>query len=381
MTATGLAETGGPGRPEIEAALLVLQRMGLSPADLMAEPSARPQVPTFAEYVPVVAAAVTAGTRRAYGSYWNRIIEQWGDRRLDEPTPSEIRHLMTHVRTHVVARRNARGGRSAAEHLIAALRCLYRHAQDDGIITEAGNPARKVAKPRRLPSTRRAVPDTRLAEINQAAATTGNDPELDTLILRLHTETACRRGGALALRPDDLDPDQCLIRLREKGETMRWQPVSPTLMARLLQHADERRAPGDGPLLRYQDGQPITSRRYDHLWTRIGRHLAWVRTQQISTHWIRHTTLTWVERNFGYAIARAYAGHADAGGDNGATATYVRASLPEIATALSALTGEPHPLATPPAAHRAPQPPDQVLTEGDPLLAGRTEPHLAEVVR
>src|SRR5262249_36306661 len=43
--------------------------------------------------------------------------------------------------------------------------------------------------PRRLPSTRRAVPGTRLAQINQAAATTGNDPELDTLLLRVHTET------------------------------------------------------------------------------------------------------------------------------------------------------------------------------------------------
>jgi hypothetical protein len=31
----------------------------------------------------------------------------------------------------------------------------------------------------------------------------------------------------------------------------------------------------------------------------------------------------------GYAIARAYAGHTDTGGDNGATASYVRASLPE----------------------------------------------------
>jgi hypothetical protein len=41
--------------------------------------------------------------------------------------------------------------------------------------------------------------------------------------------------------------------------------------------------------------------RYDHLWTCIGRHLPWVATQQISTHWLRHTTLTWVERNFGYA--------------------------------------------------------------------------------
>ena len=84
-----------------------------------------------------------------------------------------------------------------------------------------------MAKPRRLPSTRRAVPGTRLAEINEAAATTGDDPELDTLLLRVHTETACRRGGALALRLTDLDPDQCLVLLREKGETVRWQPVSP----------------------------------------------------------------------------------------------------------------------------------------------------------
>jgi len=87
--------------------------------------------------------------------------------------------------------------------------------------------------------------------------------------------------------PDDLDPDQCLIRLREKGETVRWQPVSPTLMARLIEHGQERNAT-DGPLLRYADGRPVTSRRYDHLWVRIGRHLPWVATQGISTHWIRH---------------------------------------------------------------------------------------------
>ena len=123
------------------------------------------------------------------GSYWNRVIEHWGDRHLHEPTPSEIRQLMAYVKTHVVARRNARGGRSAEEHLVAALRCLYQRAVDDGLITEADNPARKVAKPHRLPTTRRAVPDTRLAEINQAAAATGDDPELDTLLLRLHTET------------------------------------------------------------------------------------------------------------------------------------------------------------------------------------------------
>jgi integrase len=223
------------------------------------------------------------------------VVEQWGSRRIDEPTPSEIRQLVQHVRASVVPRRNSRGGRSAAEHLIAALRCLYKHAEEDGLIAPADNPARKVEKPRRLPSTRRAVADKRLAEINHAAAATGDDPELDTLLLRLYTETACRRGGALALRPQDLDPEQYLIRLREKGETVRWQPVSPTLMAALLGHAGERHAPPDGQLLRYRNGRRITHRRYDHLWERLGRYLPWVRAQQISMHWIRHTTLTWVE--------------------------------------------------------------------------------------
>jgi integrase/recombinase XerC len=262
----------------VDAALLMLRQMGLSPDDLAAAPKDRAPVPTFAEYIPVVSAAVSAGTRRAYGSYWNRVLDHWGERRLDEPTPSEIRQLMSYVKTHVVARRNARGGRSAAEHLVAALRCLYKHAEDDGLITAGENPARKVDKPRRLPSTRRAVTDDRLAEICQAAADGGDDPELDTLLLRLHTETACRRGGALALRPDDLDSGQCLVQLREKGETVRWQPVSPTLMTRLTEHGDERNAPPGGQLLRYRNGRPVTYRRYDGLWARIGRALPWVRT-------------------------------------------------------------------------------------------------------
>ena len=76
----------------------------------------------------------------------------------------------------------------------------------------------------------------------------------------------------------------------------------------------------------------------------FGPNSPWVAAHGISTHWLRHTTLTWVERNFGYAVARAYAGHTDSNGHAGATATYVSASLPEIAAALAALTGEPHPL-------------------------------------
>jgi hypothetical protein len=119
-------------------------------------------------------------------------------------------------------------------------------------------------------------------------------------------------------------------------------------MRHLLAHWDER---GDGNprstqrLLRYRNRRAITYRRYDGLWVRIGQHLPCAATQGVSAHWLRHTIITWVERTFGYAVARAFAGHAEASGEAGSTVTYVKAELPEIAAAVAALTGEPHPLA------------------------------------
>ncbi|MEV6096175.1 hypothetical protein [Nocardia sp. NPDC051981] len=59
-------------------------------------------------------------------------------------------------------------------------------------------------------------------------------------------------------------------------------------------------------------------------------------------HWLRHTTLTWIERTFGFAVARAYAGHDGKAG--GTTATYVKSDVLEVAAALSILTAESHPL-------------------------------------
>ena len=54
------------------------------------------------------------------------------DRRIDEPRPSEIERLRAQIQAGVVVRANGRGGRSAAEHLVAALRCLYRRVVADG---------------------------------------------------------------------------------------------------------------------------------------------------------------------------------------------------------------------------------------------------------
>lgn len=330
---------------DLQVARLLLAKLGVSVEDLVGNvPRAATPMPTVRAYIAQVAGSVPPATLKAYGTYWRRIEEAWGDRLLDEPTPLEIHRLAEEIKARAVVRRNSRGGRTAAEHLVGALRCLYRHAVVDKLIVEADNPAIRVAKPRRLDSTRRALPDDRLAEINHTAGTTGNDPQLDLLLLRLHEESACRRGGALALTPRDLDVEQCLIQLSEKGGTVRWQPVSPTLMRHLVDHGTTRGAGIDDQLLRYRDGRPITARRYDYLWFRLGQQLPWVARQQVTTHWLRHTTLTWVERHFGYAVARAFAGHTGRS-DAGTTSTYVRADLGEVAAAVAALTGEDHPLA------------------------------------
>jgi hypothetical protein len=187
----------------LDAVRLLLSRIGITPDELIASGSLRPTAPTFAEYIPVVAAAVTTSSRCAYSSYWKRVVENWGTRQLDEPTPTEVKELAELVRANVVVRSNSRGGHSAVENFLTALRCPYNHAVA-GYLTEADNPARKVPKPRRSTSTRHAVADAGPAEINQVAATTGNDPALDTLLLRLHIETACRSAGAAAGRPRSL---------------------------------------------------------------------------------------------------------------------------------------------------------------------------------
>jgi len=343
--------TDDPDR--LATARQLLAQLGVTVADLQREQ--RPTAPTMAEYLPQVMAAAGPGARRTYGSYWVRMAEAWGDRPLDTIAASDIEVLQHQTVAAARFRRTSRGGRHAGEHVIAAARAVFNRAIADGLIEPGASPAHKVSKPRRLPNTRRALTAHELEQINLAARTSGNDVILDALLLRLHTETACRRGGALRLRLMDLDAERGLLLLREKGGTQRWQPISLDLATSLADHAACRGAvlPNDA-LLRFRHGGALTSRRYDHLWCRLGQQLPWVAAQGISTHWLRHTTLTWVERHFGHGIARAYAGHTDSVGP--ATTTYIKADLQAVATALAAMTGQPHPLATSPswadAAHR-----------------------------
>ena len=108
-TATGLPS-------DLAMIRLLMDRMGITAEDLheVIDAGPRTPVPTFADYIDRVADAVSPGTRKVYGSYWNRVRAVWGQRRLDEPTALEIAQLAEAVRAQAVVRRNSRGGRSAA---------------------------------------------------------------------------------------------------------------------------------------------------------------------------------------------------------------------------------------------------------------------------
>ena len=171
--------------------------MGLSPADLAGRPggqAARPRPsPSTSRSCPPRSATAT---RRAYGSYWNRVIDHWGSRGIGrahavgDPAADGLRQDPRRgpaQRPRRAQRRRAPGRRAALP--VQARR--GRRADQPRPTTRPGRwTSRAACRPPGGPS-----PDNRLAEINQAPATTGDDPELDTLLLRLHTETACFSRG------------------------------------------------------------------------------------------------------------------------------------------------------------------------------------------
>jgi hypothetical protein len=110
MTAPHIRQAGAA---EVDAARLLLSRLGVTAEELLTATPGRSPAPTFAAYVPIVSAAVGPGARRVYGSYWNRIVAKWGERRLDELAPSEIRQMLGRPRP-IPARRRA--GRRADAH-------------------------------------------------------------------------------------------------------------------------------------------------------------------------------------------------------------------------------------------------------------------------
>jgi integrase/recombinase XerC len=79
----------------------------------------------------------------------------------------------------------------------------------------------------------------------------------------------------------------------------------------------------------------MQAKRFETLWRRISKELPWVEEKGVSSHWIRHTTVTWIDRAFNSTMAQAFAGHTPAN----VTASYSTPTPEELAQAHAALTG------------------------------------------
>lgn len=305
-----------------------------------------PPMPTVAEYAERVSAATSDSTRRVYGRYWRALVDgypdaggtvaAYGDRPLSTIVPTDLEIGMRAAMTHGVRRSVSQGGQSAGEHYIAAARRLFASAVREGLLD--ASPAAQVAKPRRPPSPRQALSAEDVAELFRGAANGGNDPGLDVLLLRFHLETGARRGGAVDLTLADINAEAQMVRLREKFDRHRWQPVTTTLRDALLRHHAERSAgtAASDPVLRYRNGSPLTRRRYNTLFDRIGHAAA----TPVTAHVLRHTAITQVERVASYPVAARFAGHVL----SRPTDTYIHVTDRDVAEAVMAIWRSTHPL-------------------------------------
>lgn len=325
---------------------------------------------------------MTTNTRRTYLGYmqllahgdptltgpnglsWAGIGHMWAD----EVLPSHLEQALQVVDQRAVRRAKARAEqRAAAErsvrrtngdgaqyNAIGAWRRLFEVGIRDRHLAEGMNPASKLKKPKRKKGgARMALEDTLYQDMFTLLSSTGDDPELDELILRFLDITGARQEGVLNLRLQDIDRSECTVLLREKFETDIDQPVPDWFIEELLEFARRRGAVNRGDaVFRKRIGpgryKPIGRRRFNYVFCdRLQSSFTWADDMQVTAHTLRHHATTKVQRHAGSAVSTAFARHALVETND----IYTEASQREVAQAVVDLHGGDHPWL-----HRQPRP-------------------------
>ena len=292
-------------------------------------------------------------TYRTYNTHWKRLVTFAGEKfiyEIDEDFIENFADLaMKSAQEHgaaVAEKKKVRGlsapvstGARSHDLAIDAVSAVLGQALRKKYITS--NCAIGVKREGKQAGTRFALSRNQIEEIMNAAKSGGNDPVLDYLLLWTLSETAARKSGLIHAQLGDLFAEQKLLRLYEKGNRVRMQPITANLADALKMFAAYRGSvnPSD-PLFRYQPrggevGAPLSAKRFETLWSRLRLELPWAEKIGVSSHWIRHTTITWVDRASNPTIAQAFAGHTPAS----ITASYSKPGAQELANVLAMLTG------------------------------------------
>ena len=297
-------------------------------------------------------------TYRVYDTNWKRLEALFGQKDIADLKASDVVEVALLAEKECIEyweevnkSRELRGlplkeftGANRYNACLDAISVVFNKAVEQELIPANRThtiPRKEIDSPKRHGLTK-----IQVEELLETALSGGNDPILDHLILWTQLETAARMGGILKLQMRDLDTQRQSITLVEKRSKKREQPVTKELMESLIRFAKSRGAEQlSDSVFRFLPNKngvssPLSSKRFETLWKRMGKSLPWVSAQGISGHYLRHTVLTWVDRTSGHSVARAYAGHS--AGDT--TDSYTKVGFAEIVNAHSSITGSVHPL-------------------------------------
>ena len=304
-------------------------------------------------------------TYRTYETNWIRLEKLHGNLPINQLTEELALEFCSYAmrlakKTHAINAkcRKAKGltikeetGHHAYNRALDTLATIISYGLKKGVLTNS--PLSDIKRKAISEGDRHGLTPDQVEEILIVALRGGSDPELEYLMLWTIIETACRSGGLIKLQLQDLDSKELMIRFHEKGGKSRKQPVSKALMQSIISLAKSRgvKSPTDS-LFSYKYicschstkklectckshqhsicsklSIPVSPHKFERLWKRLGEQISWVAEKQISNHWLRHTTLTWVDRaTSSNSIASKYAGH----GPASVTAGYTSARKEEI---------------------------------------------------
>lgn len=330
---------------------------------------------TVKELVAKTERGITTSTRRTYMPYLRILADGWpaaspaeerlypgiGHKLAHDVLPSDLEEALRWVERRALLRTAQRAERreavgrqvrdSEAEgaryNAIGAWRRMFGVAVSERHLAPQYNPAADVKKPPRPRGRRRALTSRQLSQVLAVVANTGNDPELDLLLVQTILVSGARREGLTRLTLGGINRDECTIRLAEKFGKVTHQPVPDYLVEDLYQFARSRGATrhGDKVFRTRPTGQRpskgITSRRFDGLFQRVQSSLAWADRDQVTAHTLRHHAIAVIERSFSKQVATAFARHAP----EDTNAHYGVATREEVARAVTEVHGGRHPWA------------------------------------
>ncbi|HEY65828.1 MAG TPA: tyrosine-type recombinase/integrase [Caldilineae bacterium] len=183
----------------------------------------------------LVATRADGRSERTVDSYEQRLrdfLAFLGDQPVGRITVHDIRAYAAHLRSRKEryvdhpARERKSGGLSpfTVASYLRAVKRLFNWLVEEGIISES--PARRVKLPKLGRHEPKAISREDFLKLLKAAE--GDDPwqrRARALLLFL-ADTGCRRGGLEYLRVDDVDLEQRLVRITEKGSRARLVPFS-----------------------------------------------------------------------------------------------------------------------------------------------------------